>query len=722
MAPEVLANRPADVLSDQFSFCVTLWEALFGARPYPGKTIAELLQCFDEGAVLEPPAGRTAPPRLRRIALRGLAIDPAQRYPSMEALVAELAARSWFSARNVAIVATVAITAGGAGAVLSRGALQLAPKCSLDVAAVDAKWSSQTQAELSRAFVAAAPTYGAATWSRTQARVDAYLERWKETATAVCERDWTTAEARSLRELEAACLGRAQTRVEGVIEGLAGGERVRDAIGLVSELPDVTRCTDASTLLAAVPSDPAARQDTERIRDGIAAAFTELGDARHEDAAARLQALADEAKALDFPPVVAEVGVAWAHLDLVAGRPAQSRTRAREAFDAALLGDAVRTALGAVLILAQAGVADRHLVDEGLAWIKTGESLLARLGPDRHLEGRLAMARASLAITKGESEAATEALEQAVTRLDDDDPELVKAHGNWGTLLLQEGRPLDAVARYEQALAAAERNLGPDHPDVATWLLGLGSASMTLGDFEKAETYLRRSLKIHLDTVGEGHPNAIQTRMYLGVLSHNKTEFDEAIDQYRRALASAEKHLGKTHPLVAEICLRFGDTLSLAGKHDEAEPIVEKAREIYEEMLPAGDAGLAPVYTTALVAAARAGRLSAAVDYGRRGLELSRGDDDPTTVNLLHETARAMLQAGRQKEAVELLQRAALSLTEHVHDPRRRALVEFELAMALYPNDHARGRLHAESALEVQPADVASEEREQITRWLAEHP
>jgi hypothetical protein len=95
-------------------------------------------------------------------------------------------------------------------------------------------------------------------------------------------------------------------------------------------------------------------------------------------------------------------------------------------------------------------------------------------------------------------------VEQAVELLAQDDPELVKAHGNWGTLLLQQGRPLDAVVRYEEALAAAERNLGPDHPDVATWLLGLGSASMTLGDLERAETFLRRSLRIHLDTVGEG--------------------------------------------------------------------------------------------------------------------------------------------------------------------------------------------------------------------------
>ena len=373
-------------------------------------------------------------------------------------------------------------------------------------------------------------------------------------------------------------------------------------------------------------------------------------------------------------------------------------------------------------MLAQAGVADRHLVDEGLTWVKTGESLLARLGSDPHLEARLAMARASLAITKGEHETATAALQHAVSVLAEDDPELVKANGNWGTLLLQQGQPEEAVARYEQALAAAERTLGPDHPDTATWLLGLGSASMTLGDLDKAETYLRRSLRIHLDTVGEGHPNAIQTRMYQGVLSHNRTNFDEAIEHFQRALASAEEHLGETHPLVAEICLRFGDTLSLAGKHEEAKPIVTKAREIYEGMLPAGDPGLAPIYTTSLVAAARAGRLDEAIDFGRRGLELSQGDADPTTVNLLHETARALLQAGRTKEAVALLRRAAESLTARVHDPRRRALVEFELAMAIYPNNRTQGRTHAESALEVQPADVPAEEREQITRWLAEHP
>ena len=42
MAPEQHDGKPADALSDQFSFCVSLYESLHGRRPFPGQTAAEI--------------------------------------------------------------------------------------------------------------------------------------------------------------------------------------------------------------------------------------------------------------------------------------------------------------------------------------------------------------------------------------------------------------------------------------------------------------------------------------------------------------------------------------------------------------------------------------------------------------------------------------------------------------------------------------------------------
>ncbi|MBA3548183.1 MAG: serine/threonine protein kinase, partial [Nannocystis sp.] len=133
MSPEQLRGEPADARSDQFGFCVTMYEALHGVRPFTGATLGELRTSVFRGEVRSPtsrgllrslrlgdslsrrtdlnasrpaavptdmteetytsapPGADTgAPAWLRRALLRGLRTDPAQRYPDMNALLAEL--------------------------------------------------------------------------------------------------------------------------------------------------------------------------------------------------------------------------------------------------------------------------------------------------------------------------------------------------------------------------------------------------------------------------------------------------------------------------------------------------------------------------------------------------------------------------------------------------------------------------------------------------------
>jgi tetratricopeptide (TPR) repeat protein len=91
MAPEQYAAAATDARTDQFSFCVTLYEALYGARPFAGKTMDELKESTRNGRIIEPPPQAKVPPWLRRAILRGLEIDPEKRWPSMDALLAALA-------------------------------------------------------------------------------------------------------------------------------------------------------------------------------------------------------------------------------------------------------------------------------------------------------------------------------------------------------------------------------------------------------------------------------------------------------------------------------------------------------------------------------------------------------------------------------------------------------------------------------------------------------
>ncbi|MCB9752919.1 MAG: serine/threonine protein kinase [Myxococcales bacterium] len=90
MAPEQLAGGRPDERADQFSFAVTAYEALYGARPFSGETAGAILEEVRAGRVRAPPVGSHVGAALHRALLRALELDATRRFPSMRALLEEL--------------------------------------------------------------------------------------------------------------------------------------------------------------------------------------------------------------------------------------------------------------------------------------------------------------------------------------------------------------------------------------------------------------------------------------------------------------------------------------------------------------------------------------------------------------------------------------------------------------------------------------------------------
>ena len=88
MAPEQLRGASVTATADQFSFCVALYEALYGQHPLPGETAAEMAD--GTARMAAPPASSVVAPALATILARGLDPQPARRFPSMTALLEQL--------------------------------------------------------------------------------------------------------------------------------------------------------------------------------------------------------------------------------------------------------------------------------------------------------------------------------------------------------------------------------------------------------------------------------------------------------------------------------------------------------------------------------------------------------------------------------------------------------------------------------------------------------
>jgi serine/threonine-protein kinase len=91
-APEQLTGKPIDPRTDLYAAGALMMELFCGQPPYPGESMEAIYRAQREGALRQPAAlAPGLPLELQAILLRCLRLDPAERYPSAEALAAELA-------------------------------------------------------------------------------------------------------------------------------------------------------------------------------------------------------------------------------------------------------------------------------------------------------------------------------------------------------------------------------------------------------------------------------------------------------------------------------------------------------------------------------------------------------------------------------------------------------------------------------------------------------
>jgi hypothetical protein len=113
MAPEQHDGKSADALSDQFSFCVSLYESLHVRRPFAGQTAGEIAAAVRAGRLIATSTDGV-PRAIDRVVARGLAANPAQRHASMNALLDALE-----GARERRAPVRQLLTAGAIGVVLA---------------------------------------------------------------------------------------------------------------------------------------------------------------------------------------------------------------------------------------------------------------------------------------------------------------------------------------------------------------------------------------------------------------------------------------------------------------------------------------------------------------------------------------------------------------------------------------------------------------------------
>ncbi|MEZ4385120.1 MAG: serine/threonine-protein kinase [Nannocystaceae bacterium] len=738
MAPEQFSAKASSPRSDQFSFCVALYEGLYGVRPFAGETMEALLRALLRGELRPEPAGtlgERAPAALRALVRRGLSVDPEARYATMDALIADLdrALRSGRRRRR-ALTTTAFVGAALFAGYVGAQRPAAADPCAAGAATMTADvWSPQRQAALAQAFAASGVPQAAAIWERIHGRVDAYVGTWLEGHADACAAATIAGpQGQGLAERRGACLSDARRELAATLALMERADQtiVFHGIQAVADLPELARCADDEALLAAVPPprDPAVAAAVDGARARASEIRALRRTALYERAFAELTRLRADAAQLDHPPLRAELALLGGDLEFELARFEPAIASYEEAFWAGVDARHDEVAVPAALGLAGVVGARQAAVDAGLAWARQAEALLRR--GDLPATSAVALDRVKARILRvaGDYDEARARLDAALERIravdGADDLDVAAVVRDLGGVALDQGRPDEAIAFLDEALTRTRAAVGDAHPKVGRALHLLGTAYYSVSRYDDAAATFEAALAIFTEVYGPSHPDVADSLNNLGATLDEVHRFDEAVAAYERALAIRREHLGEAHPAVAATLDNLAYTQAKLGDLDGAMAAMKDA----ERILVAAHGREHPAVATNLLGQAsvarRRGELEEAARIAaeaRRIYEATAGAEHPDVAFALIEEVTALTLAGRPGEAVDLARRAVDIRSREGLSPLLAAEARLRLGQALWLAGRERAPakemiLAAREAFAEIPGEV-----EKLDAWLAEH-
>ena len=591
MSPEQFQGDAIDARSDQFSFCVALYEALYGERPFSGTTLLDLMAGVLDGTVRTPPAGSKVPSWVRKIMLRGLRVDPCDRWPSMTAMLGELeksrrgAPRRRFAAGATAKLAGIweATLRGRAG-------------------------DTAVKTEVRRAFLATGKTYAAATFDKVRAILDRYAQAWSEMYVDACE-------ATHLRgEQSAEVLDLRMAGLDECLDGLralsqafrqANAEVVENAVSAANALSRIERCADIELLRAVVrpPEDPGARATVDRLRTQLAEIRVLHNVGRLNEGLEAIGPLVDEVRRTDYGPLLAETLFELGNLHLEQRAAGVGAPILEEALWTAELcrHDEVVAMAAAQLVYA---VGDQLVrFEAGEIWARYAETRLLRMGGREDLWGWLYNNRGAMRERQGRLPEAIDDARRAVAAKEKfhgpDSTEVGLSLNNIAMYMAVIGDLANALTYMQRGINAVESGVGPDHPRIGVLLSNYAEILNQLGRFAEAREMARRALAIFeretsIDSSVLSYP---LTALGLGYLGEGMVE--EALSPLERAVAIRDRNekrpasLGEVHFALACALKRAGReaprarALALAARAEYASDASNEANQRWAEQIDA---------------------------------------------------------------------------------------------------------------------------------------
>jgi len=687
MAPEQHRGGELDERTDQFSFFVSLYEALFGTRPYLVRDLKAQALEGKPAPLRTGSKGADVPQRVRQVVLRGLSVDPAARFKSMGEAQAALRAAGQSRTRRLVTAGAAAsalLLLGVGAAVVARGRYS----CGREGSAIAGDWNPSHGAAIRAAFLATQAPYAASAADHVTKRLDDYAGEWRGAAVDACAAARAAGKAgNELWGRRKDCLARLRMQVGSLVDVLEHADRaaVERSVQATYGLERVSSCASPGAFQAfRAPSEAGAYE----LRERAAKVRALLGAGQVKEGLALAEPLARDAARGESRASLAEA------LELLGGlRKAQGDAKGAEdaLFRAITAAQSAGDELGAARVMAQLAflVGKGERAAEGRRWVELALAVAERDGPAPELEAQALDAKAWIDYDERKIDdaiaTAGRAVELREKALPADHPDVARAYLTWGTMLNGAGHPARAEEAYRKALPVLQRALGPEHPQIASALHGIGTMCKHQGRYREALEWLQKAYAMRSRVLGPENPEVAATLNDIGTAEMGLGRYRDALEHEMKALVIVERSLGVDHANVAITLNNVAAARARLGEGAAAEALMHRAMEIAVKHYGPEHDLVSTCWLNLGLAQQAEGQLPLAVESLQKSadlLERKLGRDHPMMFVPLQALGGAQLRAGRASEAMSTLRRA-LDVVESEAGAAKLAEARLDLAKAM---------------------------------------
>ena len=638
MAPEQVLGQATDARGDQFSFCVSLYEALYGHRAFAGSSPEDVNQAVADGRVREPPADSKVPTWLRRVLLRGMRVEPGERWPSMDALLEALGRdpallrRRWLAAAG-ALLAVAAVAVGA-----QRWGAQKVRMCQGAERRLAGVWDDARRQSVARAFAKSGKAWTARAGEETVRALDSYAAGWSAMHGDACEATRLRGEqTEAVMALRMGCLDERRRDLAALTELFvsADDETIERAVQAVEALPPVSVCADVQALSAVSPppADPRLRALIAEEGTQLATARARLGAGKYKEGLATAEGVLPVAAQLGYRPLLADAHATVGELRFKSGDYHGAERAWKDALYAAEEARLDDLKSRVAVRLANVTV-DLHGYDQAHEWLRFAESMVRRAGGNAEVQVDLWI-QISLAYFREsryhDAEApARKAIAVAAETLPPRHLLRAAAYRTLGDVLKYEGQYVEGLQLLEKARLLNEEVLGPEHPEVAAILRKEVDVYAMSHDGERALALGRRVLMLLHKSLPPDHLQIAQTHTNLAEALGLLGRYEEALAEERLALPTYERIFGPESENVGVSNTNIGYALLQLGRTADARSHLMRAIAIYGRTLAADCPDLAEPMLRLGQLELRERHPREAVRQLERALALRAKDRDPT--------------------------------------------------------------------------------------------